>query len=474
MQEKIRLIAERLKDSNIDSYYVGGCVRDEIMGLPTDDYDICLVGVHNPKFVDSLLMEECDSVTPLVGQKFPVWIATIDGKKVDFAMARRETLVGGTRRDFEVTTEDVTIEDDLRRRDFTINAIAKDVLTDEYRDPYGGRRHILEKVLHHTSEAFSEDTLRVYRAARFLARFPTFLATESLHEVCKRLSPTDISPERVGMEFTKMLKTAERPSRFFNFLRKIGWLQYHFKEVYDLINVPQSPKHHPEGDVYTHTMHSLNQATDWFTRVCMICHDFGKVTTTTICNSEYGPPMDCVNWQDRNIWPNQYAISDIVLPHVKIKSIGHELEGKQLTRDMLTRIHFMDYRTIRQVETIVELHMIREGVSEKVIRRTLRKLMEKHLTYDQLVEVCRCDLSGRPPLAEYTPDIGQNRAKVLLEEDAMTPIVTGEKLIALGYEPGKLMGELIKKGLEWQDRGTLNSYNWVKMIEQYKPGKEVV
>ena len=123
---------------------------------------------------------------------------------------------------------------------------------------------------------------------------------------------------------------------------------------------------------------------------------------------------------------------------------------------------------------MVELHMIRIGVSEKVVRRTLRRLMEKHLQYDQLVEVCRCDLSGRPPLAGYTPDIGQNRAKQLLEEDAMTPIVTGEKLLEVGYAPGKHMGQLVTKALEWQDRGTLNRDNWLKMIKQYKHDTKTV
>lgn len=457
MQENIKQIANLLSHHHIKSYYVGGCVRDELMDEDTDDYDICLVGVTNPRIVEDILLEHSESVTPLVGQKFPVWIATINGRKVDFALARKETLVGGTRKDFDVVTEDVTIEEDLRRRDFTINAIAKEVIHGEYVDPFNGIKDIEDKVLRHTSEAFGEDTLRVYRAARFLARFPDFTPHVQLGLFCSGLKPFDISNERVGIELRKMIEKAKKPSRFFEFLRSVGWLGHHFKEVQDTIHIPQNPKHHPEGDVFNHTMHSMDAATDWFTRICMLCHDLGKVTTTTV----YG-----VDFRDLKTG-DSYSLE-------AIKSIGHERAGTEPTRDMLTRISFADRKTIRQIETMVELHMIRIGVSEKVVRRTLRRLMEKHLQYDQLVEVCRCDLSGRPPLAGYTPDIGQNRAKQLLEEDAMTPIVTGEKLLEVGYAPGKHMGQLVTKALEWQDRGTLNRDNWLKMIKQYKHDTKTV
>jgi len=439
-----------LSQHHIKSYYVGGCVRDELMGIETDDIDICLVGVTNPRQVEDILLEHCESVTPLVGQKFPVWIADIDGQKVDFAMARKETLVGGTRKDFDVVTEGVTIEQDLARRDLTINAIAKEVIHGEYVDPYMGRDHIAHSFLTPTSIAFKEDSLRVYRAARFLARFPEFQPSVELFTMCKSMEPTDISAERVGMELNKMLKTAEMPSVFFMFLRQVGWLPHHFKELHDCIGVPQSPLHHPEGDVFMHTMYTLDEAKDWFTRICMICHDLGKVSTTTI--GDY--PLT------KGVFYNK---------DLPIKSIGHETEGWKPTRAMLTRIHFADKKTIRQIETMVELHMIRTGVSEKVIRRTLRKLMAKNLTYEQLVEVCRCDLSGRPPLAKYTPDIGQHRAKELLESNAMEPIVTGEKLMEIGYTQGREMGSLMGKALEWQDRGTLNEGNWKQMIKQFKP-----
>ena len=455
--EKMKTLAEYLLKLGIKSYYVGGMVRDEIMGLPSDDCDICLVGVTNEVEVEKLLLSYFDSVTPLVGQKFPVWIAQIDGQSVDIAIARKETLTGATRKDFDVVTKNVTIIDDLHRRDFTINSIAKDILTDEYIDPFSGILHIKKKKLHPTSVAFGEDTLRVYRAARFLARFSDFWGSPELYELCSNCVPNDISAERVGMELNKMLRSSDKPSKFFQFLKQIDWLKYHFVELHNLIGVPQNPDYHPEGDVFEHTMYCLDEAKDWFIRISMICHDLGKYNTTTV-----GEKL----WFELHPKERGYVLS---LPNIAIKSIGHEQAGKELTRNMLTRIHFSDHKTIRQIETLVELHMIRTGVSEKVVRKTLRRLTEKHLTYDHLVEVCRCDVSGRPPLAKYTPDIGQHRAKELLESNAMEPIVTGELLLANGYKPGKLIGQLVKKGLEWQDRGTLNQDNWMKMIKQFKP-----
>ena len=459
MNSKIKQIAIELTHIGVMSYYVGGCVRDEIMsgflGLDSD-IDICLVGVTDPSQVEAILLQYSESVTPLVGKKFPVWIADIDGKKIDFAMARTETLVGGTRKDFDVVTEGVTLKDDLRRRDFTINAIAKEVIHGEIIDPFKGMWDIENCVLHPTSSAFGEDTLRVYRAARFLSRFPEFEPSAELVKVCNILKPTDISNERVGMELVKTMKQACLPSRFFTFLKEIDWLKYHFKELNDLVGVPQNPLYHPEGDAFTHTMHTIDQSTNAFIRTVMLCHDLGKSTTTTVEGMPYSKTLG-------------FGIP----PELKIKSVGHEEAGKELTHKMLTRIHFADHKTIKQIETLVGLHMIRTGISEKVIRRSLRALLSMGLNYDDLVEVCRCDVSGRPPLTQYTPDIGQHRAKELLETGAMDIIVTGEKLIEAGYKPGPLLGELVKVGLEWQDRGTLNEHNWLKMIKQYKPKTKI-
>jgi tRNA nucleotidyltransferase (CCA-adding enzyme) len=427
------LIAQKFQELNIQSYLVGGTVRDELLRVPCDDIDICLVGVTNKSQVMEVLssLNFILSVAQEVGESFPVWIADIKGiGKVDFALARGEKKTGPTRQDFVCTTQGVTIEEDLLRRDLTINSIAKNVLDGTFVDPYNGIQHLKDRIAHPVSNAFKEDSLRVLRAARFCSRYELTPSKELL-ELCKGLTPTDISNERVGMEVYKTMKQAIKPSIFFYFLKEVNWLGYYFKEVEDLFDIPQSPIYHPETNAGIHSMLCLDQATDVFTRVTMLLHDVGKSVTTTI--SESG----------------------------KIQALGHEEAGVPLARQLMQRIFLLDKKFQDQVCLMVELHMIHSlTISEKIIRRTLRRLMDNGLTYNQLVEVCRCDVSGRDPLPHYTPDIGQTRAQELLDQDLMTPIVTGKLLMSLGLTPGKFMGEFIKKALELQDRGTLTKENW--------------
>lgn len=438
LKERLKYFGEFLKPFGISAYYVGGYVRDTLLQLPTDDIDICVVGVHEEDFLTNLLRRYFTKVSPQVGESFPVWICEWEGQKIDIAMARRERKTGTKHTDFKVETMNVTIEEDLRRRDLTINALAIDIITGEMIDPFNGEEHLYRRMAVAVSEAFAEDPLRVLRAARFIARFNLY-PTVKLIELCKSLSPEGLAQERFGLELKKVMSQAIKPSVFFDFLHKVDWLRQVFPEVHSMIGVPQDPVHHPEGDVYVHTMLTMNAATDSFIRLVMLCHDMGKVRMTV--------------WhEDKGKW----------------KSIGHEHETTDMM-NMLTRISYDNLRFLKQVRTLVRLHMIREeDVSEKMIRRNLRALMEKNLTYEQLVEVVRCDMAGRPPRPAISPNIGQKRAAKLLKMNAMTPIVTGKALLAEGYKPGKHMKELIDKGLEWQDRGTLNRDNWLKMIRQYK------
>jgi tRNA nucleotidyltransferase (CCA-adding enzyme) len=479
--EKLKLIAGWLEMRGIDLYYVGGCVRDEIMELPVEDIDICIVGGRTADtvqfYLELFLISKqspfdpppntglIESITSVYGD-FPIWIVEIDGIKYEFAMARKERKTGQSHQDFITEVRDVTIEEDLLRRDLTINAIAKNVLTGKLVDPYGGIDDIKDKIASPISEAFKEDPLRVIRVARFIARFD-LTPTPTLIEMCKELGAHGISNERVGMELMKTLKQAKSPSKFFYFLKEVGWLDYHFREVYDLIGVPQSPKHHPEGDVFTHTMYCIDAVPqgDWFMRVIMLCHDLGKATHTTVDN---------VPWDDKHL---HQAVKDTVysrLSEFKIASAGHESAGVPLTRSLLQRISFCDHNTIRKIACLVELHMTRSIITannyDKIVRRTLRRLMHYDLTYDKLIRVTYFDLSGRPPRVAPTfddlcLDMFLDTADVLVEDGHMIPIVDGEKLLNLGFKEGPIMGKIIKHALELQDRGTLNKDNWLKVLK---------
>lgn len=470
--EKLKIIAEFFLKHSINLFYVGGAVRDEIMNLPVEDIDICVVGGYNAEQVHSFLetmrmAEYIDNITSVHGP-FPIWIVEIDGEKMEFAMARTERKVGQSHQDFFTEVKDVTIEQDLKRRDLTINSIAKNVLTGEIIDPFNGMQHIISRTARPVSEAFKEDALRVYRAARFIARFE-LKPTLALEVYSGSLRGYYISNERVGIELMKMFKTAEKPSLFFKFLKDIGWLQYHFKELHDCIGVPQSPIHHPEGCAYTHTMHCLDNVPvgDWFMRATMLCHDLGKATETVLKNEHHE-----LNWADIK---NSMTLADrIDISAFKITSAGHEEASVPLTRTMLQRIKFTDHKTIRKIACLVKLHMIRRmiehGNYDKIVRRTLRELMQHGIDYENLVRVTMYDLNGRPPKPLFSyeglyKDLHVDYAKQLIENGEMTPIVNGLTLAGIGMVEGKEMGEVINKALELQDRGTLKKDNWYNTLK---------
>lgn len=464
--DKLKEIALWFSNFGITLYIVGGACRDELMGNPIEDVDVCVVGGGNAQNVHELLNNlraygTIYSVTAVHGS-FPIWIVEIDGQKYEFAMARKEKKVGQTRQEFECEVNNVTIEEDLMRRDLTINAIAKNIITGEIVDPFCGRQDILRKQARPVSEAFAEDELRVYRAARFIARFE-LMPTQKLFDACSLLEPTNISNERVGVELMKMLKTAKSPSLFFEFLRDVNWLQYHFPELYACIGVPQSPAHHPEGDVYTHTMHCIDAAKGWIYRAVMLCHDLGKALVTeieTINIKDVHPEM----FEDVLKYPQAY----------KITAHGHEKEGVQLTKNMLKRIFFVDHKTIDQIACLVELHMVRSIISKdnynKIIRRTVRKLNHFGLDYTDLICITYHDLQARPPKEYpqlyklYQQMYADHEIRISLNGE-MDPIVTGKVLIEMGMEPGEEMGKIIKHSLELQDRGTLKADNWQTVLK---------
>jgi len=480
--KKLKQIAEWLSNFNITLYQVGGSIRDEIMGLPVEDIDICLVGgttamrVHG--MFEILASENCspeikiDCFTSVHGD-FPIWIIEIDGEKYEFAMARKERKTGQSHQDFFTEVKDVTIIEDLYRRDLTINAIAKNILTDEIIDPFSGIRHIGYKLAFPVSLAFSEDPLRVIRAARFIARFD-LQPTDQLIKLCKELKPEGISSERVGIELMKTMKTASKPSLFFQFLREVGWLNPWFKELADVWDVPQSPKHHPEGSVGIHLMHCIDAVPqdDWFMRTVMLCHDLGKATNTTIDTGKF--KINYNNLLKHNTEAKEGELLMSISPTSKIGSAGHEEAGVELTRNMLQKIHFTDHATIRKIGCLVELHMTRSVISEKnydkICRRTLRRLMHYGLTWMDLVKVTRFDLCGREPkpcpeLHEVMADMYTSHVTQLKNKGEMIPIVDGEKLLALGVKEGQEMGRIIKHALELQDRGTLKKDNWIKVLK---------
>lgn len=278
--QDIKLIAKKIEQDGGKLYLVGGAVRDELLGKRTHDKDYCVTGITTQKF------QELFPQAHIRGKAFAVF--DIDRK--EFAMARTESKQGMGHKEFEINTNpQITIEQDLARRDITINAMAKDILTGELIDPFNGQTDLKNKVIKATTEHFKEDPLRVYRVARFAAQLGFEVENETIKQMneLKRELNT-LSSERVVNELTKSLDT-DKPSIFFGVLKNAEVLDIHFKEIKDLIGAEQPPKYHPEGDAYNHTMLVLDMAADLTKhfelqrrleiRFSALVHDLGKGAT---------------------------------------------------------------------------------------------------------------------------------------------------------------------------------------------------
>ena len=280
MQNKIKEIAKKIKENGGTLYLVGGVIRDELLGIENHDEDYCVTGISFKEF------KEMFPKSHIRGKSFSVF--DIDGK--EFALARRERKSGKGHKGFEIETDKlITIEEDLARRDITINAIAKDVLTEEIIDPYNGKKDIQNKTIRAVTSAFKEDPLRVYRVARFASKYG-FEVDKNTIEMMQELKQelNYISEERVYAEFSKALLT-DNPSIFFEVLKESNVLDVHFKCIFKLIGAEQPVKYHPEGDAYNHTLIVLDKvavATKNYTeerkleiRFGALVHDLGKGDT---------------------------------------------------------------------------------------------------------------------------------------------------------------------------------------------------
>ena len=258
------------------SYVVGGAVRDRLLGLPVADRDYVVVGA-TPEQMVALGYQP-------VGKDFPVFLHP--GTHAEYALARTERKSGAGYKGFTVhASPDVTLEEDLSRRDLTINAIAEDS-DGALIDPYGGQRDLVTHTFRHVSEAFAEDPVRILRVARFAARFTAFTVAAETNALMRQMVDNGevdaLVPERVWQEIARGLMEAQ-PSRMFRVLRDCGALARLFPEIDRLFGVPQPPAHHPEIDTGIHVM----LVVDWAAqhgfslpvRFAALTHDLGKGVT---------------------------------------------------------------------------------------------------------------------------------------------------------------------------------------------------
>lgn len=265
-------------DLDLKSYLVGGAVRDRLLGRPTKERDFVVVGATSQQLLDLGFRQ--------VGGDFPVFLHPVTQDEYALARTERKTLPGY--RGFVVHAEpDVTLEQDLRRRDLTINALAEDE-GGRVIDYYGGLKDLEARILRHVSSSFAEDPVRILRVARFAARYADLgfeIATETMDLMRAMVAAGEVDalvPERVWQELRKAL-TEPRPSRFFEALRQCGALARLFPEMDRLWGIPQPIQWHPEIDTGVHAMMVLDMSArisvETEARFAALTHDLGKGTT---------------------------------------------------------------------------------------------------------------------------------------------------------------------------------------------------
>ncbi len=346
------------------TYVVGGAVRDELLGLPVQDRDHVVVGATPEEMVDI-------GYKP-VGQDFPVFLHP--QTREEYALARTERKSGRGYKGFTVfASPEVTLEEDLRRRDLTINAMARDE-SGNLIDPYNGQRDLEAKVLRHVSEAFAEDPVRILRVARFAARFADFnIAPETMELMRGMVNAGEVDelvPERVWQEISRGLME-KRPSRMFLVLRECGALKKLLPEVDKLFGVPQPPEYHPEIDTGLHVMLVLDWAAQQLfslpVRFAALTHDLGKGATP------------------QELWP---------------KHIGHEAKSVELVRMLSERIRVpADCRDLaiavaRDHGNVHRALELRSGTVVELFERV--DAFRRPERFMEFLRACECDFHGRP------------------------------------------------------------------------------
>lgn len=412
-------IAEKAAERGGTAYFVGGCVRDMIMGKENKDVDI---EIHNiiPSELEGVLDELGTRIE--TGKSFGVY--SLKGHNVDIAMPRREKTTGRGHRDFRIDVDPfIGVKEAAKRRDFTINSIMRNVLTGEITDNYGGMDDIKNGVIRHVDDnSFPEDPLRVLRAAQFSARFGFEVAPETA-ELCRNIDITSLSAERVMGELEKALMQSEKPSVFFEVLRETNQLGYWFFELEKLIGVPQNENYHKEGDVWTHTMMVLDEAAKMresvssplYFMIAALVHDLGKPEATEIKDG---------------------------VAHAYM----HEKKGLTAVKSFLGRIT-NERALIKYAFNMTELHMkpnVVAGAGSSV--KATNRMFDESVSPLDLIALSQCDGRGKLPrddkkLAENL-DFLMDRYGIFMEYMSR-PYVMGRDLIDAGLEPGRCFSDAL-------------------------------
>lgn len=429
-------MARDIKVAGGRAVIVGGWVRDRLLGRPSKDIDLEVYGLAAPDLRACLARFGPVNV---VGESFAVFKVG----PLDVSLPRRESKSGRGHRGFDVGGDPwLTPREAARRRDFTINAIAWDPLSDQYEDPFGGRADLDMRLLRAVDAAtFGDDSLRVLRALQFAARFELAL-DDATADLCRRVPLDDLPAERVWGEVEKLLLQAKRPSLGLALGEDLGVMAALFPECHALVGCPQEPDWHPEGDVWVHTLMVVDEARARIAdlphpkqaaiMLGAVAHDFGKPETTALIEG-------------------------------RIRSPGHEEAGVAPALAWLDRlnVHSMGGYDVRAQVVGLVAHHLKPGMWHKapaVGDGAFRRLALK-VDLELLARLAQADCVGRT--GEFDCRAMEwflDRARRLgVEHNAPAPLLLGRHVLGFGVAPGPRVGQITKAVYELQLDGKVTT-----------------
>jgi tRNA nucleotidyltransferase (CCA-adding enzyme) len=437
----VTAVAHAVRAAGGRALVVGGWVRDRLLRRDSKDVDVEVFGLSSATLQD--VLRTLGRVEP-VGTSFPVFkLAGLGGGVIDVALPRRESKAGRGHRGFVVTGDpSMTIADAARRRDFTINAIAWDPLTDAYEDPFDGRGDLGRKTLRAVDlSTFGDDSLRVLRAVQFAARFEFTLDGDTA-ALCRQTPLDDLPAERVWGEVEKLLLQARRPSVGLALALDLGVVDRVLPELRPMVGCPQDSEWHPEGDVWVHTLlvtdearaanGDLDRARLMAVMLGAVCHDLGKPSTTALIDG-------------------------------RLRSPNHEQAGVAPTVALLDRlnVHSVNGFDVRGQVVGLVAHHLKPGMFHKAAQvgdGAFRRLAQK-VDLELLVRLARADCRGRTGTFDCSAMewFLERATRLGVEHRAPEPLLMGRHLLEMGLEPGRRVGEVLKAVYEQQLDGDVQT-----------------
>ncbi|OGL63160.1 hypothetical protein A3C09_02700 [Candidatus Uhrbacteria bacterium RIFCSPHIGHO2_02_FULL_47_44] len=467
MFERVCKIAEAVKAAGGRALLVGGSVRDEVLGLPSKDFDLEVYGVK-PDDLEKLVHKfgKVDSV----GKAFGILKITDGDMDIDVSIPRRDSKVHEGHKGFQVDTDPkMSIKEAGQRRDFTFNALSKDPLTGEIFDPFNGVEDLRTRTLRVTDpELFKDDPLRVMRGAQFIGRFgmkPDDASMQLFREMVPSLR--ELPKERMGEEWNKLLLKSERPSLGLQSLMDMGVIEALYPELNAMSGTPQEFEWHPEGDVWVHTLMVVDAAKEvckheklgkedaQVVMMAALCHDLGKPETTEFKEG-------------------------------RTRAHGHEPAGEGPTKVFLKKLGApkeLEQKVVALVKehlwpgTMYRQFLKGEEVSGGAFRRLAKRIWPA--TIAELTYVAESDNQGRGPFT-IAPNkdqfklpepykagkwVREEARKLGVEKEMPKPILLGRDLIKLGFKAGREFWEPINLSERLRDEKNMTHEDVVELIK---------